>query len=620
MADMLNMPQPAQNTNPAAPAISPDISQFIGTEPAQKTLEVPQLFSDDYITQYFKSAIEAVQNAANKQIPAYNSPNTQQYIDSLKKLRILHDGNADLLDQYTKQFERATEAEKAGMQAEASAKIAENNANQQRSQQVADIAAALNEQNGVGGNADRLAQKTQVFHQLNDQALTLKASVEQDAAALREETAVNFTDDPIRWLEGVFKIPQLNDKLEAGEQQVKVLDNQIAGVQNDINETLAANAQALEARSKAIPNITAQQNAAANAMAAAIATEKSAKADQDLVKQSAAFTGIKFAEALSTNSAEHAASALQQEQAMNEFRAKMQEVVKANTDAEAKLKIVDLMEKMQDRRSIEAVLRLAETRMGLPPNTYNYTTYARSSPKEKEFLVGVAAGYAGTTPGDAYYNYRDAAERGQKLGPGISPQTAKMLTDMHEYVEGLGRATGGPYSQAINGKNKEERRDISKSFLNDKMREFANNPTRDPQKNPFYEVTPQIMATHFQGFAQTAEGKMLEPLIKSPTFPGTADVVSTLFAGNGFDVNKAARSISQYYQLNMQTRNAVTDFRSVGVNPPVQYNWIPPKIGPIFGNPAPIDLTNEAQVRYYLATAARQKKVIESIGTGGATP
>lgn len=595
MPDMLNMPVAAENK----PAPVNDITQFLGVAPSGPTrpaAEVPKTFSDEDIYSHFQTAVDAVGRAANTEIKPYKSSNTQAYIESLKTLRVLHDGNLDDIDVQRQLFENATADQKKALQAEADANIAKNNADQARAQQVGDLAYSVLEQMGVGGNADRLAEKVGVFHKLNNEALTLKASVERDAAELQEETGVSFMDDPVRWLGGIFKIPQLTEHVDAGIKRINVLDNTIAGVKDDINETVSANTAALEARSKVIPAITAQQNAALNAGAAAVAAEKSAKADQELAKQNSTFMGIKFGEDLALNSAEHGAAALQQEAAMNEFRAKLQEVVKANSDAEAKLKIVDLMEKMQDRRQIEGMLRLAEISLGYPPGYLTVTGYMRSPDKVKQFLVGQAAGYGGVTPGDSYFNY---LESGVKPGAGLAPGTAAMLQHLHQWVQALA-TTDSSYNQAVSGKSAAEKRDIEKKYINDHMNDMAKHPTTNKEANPFYEPSPAKIALHFQGFAGTVEGKALEPFIKEGvTPPNTADVVAVLSKAAP-SIDAAARSIANYYKLALQVRNSITDFSRMGIVPPSNYNWNTTIAGPMFKSTRIVDLTNETLVANYL--------------------
>lgn len=613
MPDMLNMPTSAES-KPASNAN--EISSFLGLSPNSPTraaTEVPKTFTDDEISQYFQSAIDAVGRASNTQITPYKSPNTDAYIQSLKELRVLHDGNLDDIDVQRQLFENATAEEKKALQDKASADIAMNNANQQKAQGLSDLAYSVMEQMGVGGNADRLADKVGVFHQLNDKSLMLKASVERDAAELRDETGVSFMDDPVRWLGGIFKIPQLTEHVDAGIKEMGVLDNTIAGVKDDINETVSANTAAFEARSKTLPSITAQQTAAANAAAAAVATEKSAKADQELAKQSAAFAGIKFGETLAENSAEHGAAALAQEKAMNEFRAKLQEVVKANSDAEAKLKIVDLMEKMQDRRQIEGMLRLAETSLGYPPGYLTVTGYMRSPDKLRQFYVAQAAGYGGITPGDAYFNYKDAASLGGKPGAGLSPGTAAMLANLHQFVQSL-PTTDTKFAQDIQGKNAAERIDIEKNYVNQKVKTWAAYPTTDKEHNPFYEPSPATIALHFQGFATTAEGKLLQPFIQQGVTPPRTEDIVALLAKNAKTIDLAAESISNYYKLATQVRNSITDYQRLGISkPPTAYNWATNISGPLFQGQRIVDLTNPTLVANFLLEKRKADAMAEFI-------
>jgi hypothetical protein len=598
---MLNFP------GAAAPGL--DISSLLTPSPNDQSQgEGQQVYSrdsGDETMRFLEAAIKSAQDATQMTVPSYNSPNTAAYVDSLKVLRSLHKGDLANIDEQQKLFESASQAEKQAMQAHATAEIEKSTADQQKAQQIADIAYQVNHMVGSEGNADRVAEKMGTFRSLNDRAEVLKESVMKDAAALRDESDVSFFDDPGRWLAGMFVIPQLTDKLEAGTKQVDLLNNEISGVQNDINETLSANNAAIEARSKGIPSITSQQAAATNAVIAAKAAEESAKADKELAKQNSTFSGVKFATAVAENSAEHGAAVLAQEKAMQEWRVGMQRIAKAETDALAKLRIVDLMDKMKDRAEIRETLKLASIRMGYPEDFINYTRYARMPPAVQQFVFGQAVGYTGTTPGDSYYNWRDVSAKGLNPGPNMSPQTVKMLSDIHRFAESL--PEDQKFALETKGMSKEQQRDIEKTYINQKYKNMALQPTSNPAENPFYEVTPALAAAKYQQLAQTQVGKILEPLIKSTTAPRTEDVVATLIQGSkdvtgNVNPELAADMVSGYYRLNMKVRDSITDFKAVGIIPPAAYPF-PYTIGagPLFKSNRIADLTNrESALRMIL--------------------
>lgn len=607
--------------------------QSFGQSPAVTGKSPSSGISDEDIERQLAVAIDAIGRVANKSVPAYKSPDTAKYLDAMQRVRAVATGTVRDVDQSRADFATASNQEKQAIQASASANIEKTNADQARAQRVADIAYNANDMVGVGGNADRLSEKVGVFHQLNDEYLAreqtsqqLRDSVQQDAAKLREETSVSFSDDPIRWLEGIFTIPQLTDTVEAGVNQIKIEDNKLAamkegilGVQGDINESIAAAKDAFEARSRTVPAITAGQAAAQNNLTVAQATEKAAKTDQDLAKQNAGFAGQKLAEVVTAESAERGAQVLAQQNAELEWRSGVQQIVKQDSDAKAKLAIAELMTKIQDTQQVASVLKMYETRMGLPPGSMTNSRYKALPDKGKEYVFGMAAGFSGATPGDAYFNIRDAAAAGLQPGPGLSEQTDKMLRAMRSYTE---RAFADKtVQQELSGKNKDQQRAIMVQKVNEKFAEWQANPTIDPVDNPYYEQSPHNIALHSPGIAQSKIGKILQPFITSSSSPSTDQVIAALRDGAA-NPDEASSMISQYYQLNTKIKNAVTDFQAFGAKPVTSYLYSYKTPGPIFRNSTGrVDLTNKTDVSNMLSRQERSKQITEGLGKGlGGTP
>lgn len=618
------------------PAPNPDISGLIqqfGQKASSRTGGPESDITDEDIQRQMAIAMDAIGNVAKRSTPTYQSPDTAKYLDSLQRVRATATDSVKDLDEQRAKFESASAQEKDAMQRAATANIAKENADQGRAQQIADIAYQMNSLVGIEGNNSRLAEKVGQFHQKNDEFIamneasqTLRASVEHDAAALREEQSVGFFDDPIRWMEGIFKIPQMQETVEAGMNEIKVADNQlgtmklgIEAVQNDINESIAVGKDATEARSKALPSITAQQAAATNALTAAKATEASAKADKELAQQSAAFTGQKFAQVVTAENAEHTAATLAQQRAELEWRSGIQALAKADSDAKAKLMIVDMMTKMQDNQQVGSMLRLFETRMGMPVGSMTLSRYKALPDKGKEFVFGQAAGFIGATPGDAFFNMRDAAQTGIQPGPAISAQTDKMLRDMKAFVQS--EQVKPNVQQELAGKNKDQQRAIMVEKVNQRYMDLQTNPQKDANVNPFYEIAPSTLALHSPGIAQSKVGKILQPMITGTSAPSTDQIIATLKTGAA-NPDEAAKMISQYYQLNTKVKNAVTDFQSFGARPTDSYFYNYRLPGPIFtGSVGRVDLTNETEVKNMLIKQEKSKRITEGLSTGiGGTP
>lgn len=604
--------------------------QAFGQSPTTTGKSPSSSISDEDIERQLAVAIDAIGKVAGRTVPAYQSPDSAKYLDAVRRVRDTATGTVRDVEKSRADFDTASNQEKQAIQAAATAGIEKTNADQAKAQQIADIAYKVNAMVGVDGNADRLSEKVGVFHQLNDEYLareqasqTLRDSVQQDAAKLREETSVSFSDDPIRWLEGIFTIPKLTDTVEAGVNQIKIEDNKLAtlkegimGVQGDINESLAAAKDAFEARSRTVPAITAAQAAAQNNLTAAQATEKAAAADKEMARQDAGFAGQKLAEVVTAESAERGAQVLAQQNAELTWKSGIQQIAKQDSDAKAKIAIVELMSKIQDNQQVAGVLRMFETRTGLPAGSMTLSRYKALPDRGKEYVFGMAAGFSGATPGDAYFNIRDAAAAGLQPGPALSEQTDKMLRTMRAYTEQ--QFTQKAVQQELAGKNKDQQRAVMVQKVNEKFAEWQANPTIDPQNNPYFEQSPQNVALQSPSIAKTKIGKILQPYITSSSAPSTDQVISALRDGAA-SPDEASSMISQYYQLNTKIKNAVTDFQAFGAKPVTSYLYTYKMPGPVFGSSTGrVDLTNKTEVSNMLLRQQKSKELTEGINAGNA--
>ena len=571
--------------------------------------------TDSDIDSLYQATIESMQHAIGMQIPSLKSTDTDKYIKRLGELRALYQGNQKDLDALQQQYQSATASQQAAIAQGTEAKIQEIKANQAKAQQIADIAQNMNEITGVGGNDSRLAAKIQLKNQISDsliplgnRSVALKESIQQDAQKLQEEQNVGFFDDPARWLEGIFTIPQMAHQIDAKKLEVGTLDSEIAGVTNtvqgiqaDINENVAVGKAATEQRALGLPSLTAQQAAAQANIQAAAGTEAVAKTEQDLIKHNVEFAGIRFSEAVAENSAEAQQIRLKMEQNEQEFKAAVAQVNKADSDALAKARITTLLEKLKDRRTVEGMLRIAEKRLGMAENALTYDQFNRMSEVDRNFIAGQAIGYTGATPGDAWVNMKDADARGIHLGPLTTPQTRQMWQNAHEIASVITAASQKEeVYKGITDKNAKQAYVVQK--INEYYANLQKNPTSDPQKNPFYEISPAFVVAHTPQFAQTDEGKILDGLIKSPTPPDTGQIIAAFKTANNGDPDKTARMVSNYYKLNIKVRNSLTDYGAIGIKVPDSsyvYSYKVP--GTFFGSsPGKADLTKFEDVKRLL--------------------
>lgn len=613
-----------------------DISSII-TNYGQPSAFVPQKpdagsISDLDIEKQMQIAIDAVGQVAMRSVPQYKSPDTAKYQDAVQRVRDVATGNAEDLATQRRDFSTASAQEKQAILAKGTATIEKNNADQARVQSIADIAYKAIHEMGVDGNANRISEKVGQFHALNDQYLTLeqtnqalKQSVAADAEKLRQESAVTFGDDPLRWIEGIFTIPQLNDTVDAGIKQIGVLDNKqatlkaaIDSIGTDINETVAAAKDSIELRNRTIPAITAQQAAAENNFAAATSTEKAAAADKDLAKQNSLFAGQKFAETVTAENSERAAAVLKQQEAELQWRSGVQAVGKAASDAEAKLKIVDMMTKMQDSQQIRGMLKLAEIRMGYPEGSLTYSRYKNLPDSQKEFVFGTAMGFTGATPGDAFFNWRDAASKGLQPGPGLPVQSQKMLEDTKAFIQQI--SSNPQIKLDMQGMNKDQQRQYLANKINERYANFQANPATDAEHNPYYEQSPQRVAQAVVAaggnLGDTKIGKILQPFITGSSVPNTDMIIAALRDGAA-NTEEAAAMISQYYQLNTRVKNGAVDYAAFGLKPSDTYIYRAKLPGAVFGNNiAPVDLTNQTEVKNFLLRQQKATQIRNAVEEG----
>src|SRR6267142_740071 len=403
------VPLPSADLNPD---LSKAIEQYNPVDMFRTPTSAPvSQIQDTDIIGYVKSAMEATARASSMRFEPYVSPEMKPYQDSIEQIRAVYNDNVKGLETLKAQTEAAAGAKVEGIKGEEEGKIGKTAADQARAQQIADINARLAHDLGPAGNAERVATKTQLFHQLNDKAIVLKDSLQGDLQKLQEEEGINFTEDPARWLMGIFTIPQMSDKIAAKEHEVDTLNNEVAGVFADIQENVAALKDANEYRQKAVPTLTAAQEAAEKNIIAAKSAIDVGDANLALVKQSSEFASMKFAETATLGSQEHAALAASLEDARLKFESSSRAVMKADNDAKAKFIIANLASERQAREQIEDTLRRYEVRFGYTKGTWDYTKYKNSSEEVRNFITGQAMGFTGVTVGNAYSTLRDMQER-----------------------------------------------------------------------------------------------------------------------------------------------------------------------------------------------------------------
>jgi len=402
----------------------------------------------------------------------------------------------------------------------------------------------------------------------------------------------------------------MSDKIAAKQHEVDTLNNEVAGVFADIQENVAALKDANEYRQKAVPTLTAAQEAAEKNIIAAKSAIDVGDANLALVKQSSEFASMKFAETATLGSQEHAALAASLEDARLKFESSSRAVMKADNDAKAKFIIANLASERQAREQIEDTLRRYEVRFGYTKGTWDYTKYKNSSEEVRNFITGQAMGFTGVTVGNAYSTLRDMQERyGISPGPEFPAAKSSALRNLHEYASQLLDPIKNPEIREIQGK--EEKRAYVIRKMNEKYDSFQQNPTADTINNPFYEASPRDVSLHSPEIAQWKGGKLLEPFIKGQVQPDTATVVATLAQG-ATNIDEAAMMISQYYQLNMKIRNSMRDYPGVGYQlHNDSYHWRDTLPGSPFSKPDFTDLTKSDSVTRMLLKREAMKSLIE---------
>lgn len=600
----------AEDTSPEGTPL-PDVTDLIsqigapaGTPPVGPVNK--GIVGDETIEAAFQSAIEQTETTARTHISPYKSPDTSKYLEAAEGLNAIFFGNAADIKQQREQYEAATEKRK---QAESERAAGEKELIQEEARKASILSAwheHFNKIFGVGGNEDRLVQKTQMHNELSDYLVKfqtglegLKDSVARDAEELRQESSVNFLDDPGRWLAGIFKIPQLHAKVQAGVQEIGIKNDQAKGldealreIQTDIDSTVANNKAANEARAATLPTTTAAQAAAKSKIVAAQATEASAKADQDLIQQNSRFAGQAFSEASTMTNERKAQLQLEMEAEKTKWDVSVQEALKGDRIALIRLKLAQLLQDKQDSDVMRVALQNGGLQLGLPEGTLTKGRFKALKPDQQGALLQAAVGFYGATPGDAFETWT-LNRRAGNVGPNLAPQVNRILVDTEQWLQQ--QLASPAFTEKLRNIPKAEQAEYIKNTVNKRFDDFRRNPASDPQHNPFYEVNPAQVLQTLPKLAGTELGKALQTITSNS--PSTKEVIAVL-RGAAKTPEAGDKLVAQYYQLNTRVRNALVDYRRFGTVGDTTYIYNQESGGGFFNNKViTTDLTNETQVR-----------------------
>lgn len=473
----------------------------------------------------------------------------------------------------------ATEQTKAGIDQKASGDTAEVNANQDRAQLIADQNQWVNELYGINTKEDGEVAKTAI------QARNLKDDALQKLDDIKQKQSVGLLDSPIDFLVNTIQLPSDIETYNTTAAQANLLQH--------YSEDIMKNSSAAQAQlEKGVPTITTAQAAAKATIIAGLATQAKAAADENLAKANLTFAQNKMAADISVLEGQGKLSQLQLENSKAAYSAAINNIQLADTHATRLLKAAELIEKIGDQKSLEAIIKGYDAATGKAPGTTSVFAWKGLPSAMKEEIVAIGStGTFGSNPVQALISFARSAP-----GANVSEQTRTLMGFTAQEMQKAEER--GEIKNEVDGAKKAQKLSTA---VTSSITGAMNTASQGPQ-NPFYELSPTAMIK--AGFVppNTPFGKVLQQWADTKTQPTTAQVLAGVQASAGTDNPVELGQIAaQYYQVNMIARNSLFNLKTIGIQEQMPSNYTI-KAGGVLGMGSyKLDLTKpEDATKYFL--------------------
>lgn len=509
-------------------------------------------------------------------IPTSEPVDLTRAMETLNRAETAGGEHAQTVTEMDKLFAKATAQEKEALGKEGEAKASLAISTGERSQQEARTYTYYQRLFGMDMAPD--SEIANAAHEQTKLRPTLNAKLDR----INQLKSVSFFDNPIDYFLNSFELPAAVEDYNTTATKVNILQDTIdAGLHSARNAGDLAN--------KGIPTITASMAAANANIALAEAAKKKADADEKLATVSVDFASKKLAAELSLNSATIKTTELEMQNERLKYETLINAVRLADSHGARLEGAAKLLYEVADRAHLQQVILDGYDRnVGNPKGTTNVLTFNRLPAAERENIVAIGAGSAGTNPYEFLKNFKH-------VGPLLSAETGRLLNFVQEEDAKVKR------DPTVEPKVQEQR--IAK-YLKDRIEAEASRPS---QSKIFSEMTPAKMIASGAVSQGSKLAEVLAPLANTEGSVTTNTVIETISKAYP-NPTEAGAVIAQYYRANVDLRNKSLNMSLMGMKAPNSYN-VPLKrkifaysYGEVY------DLTKDSEATKYLISTKIQEQ------------
>jgi hypothetical protein len=539
-----------------------------------------------------RGAIESLQKPVT--IPRTKGIDTGGTNDSVEEASYTRDLVSEIIDDSTNRFGMAIEGQKEAIGKGGKASAEGIMADQQRSQQEANLQKHFADLFGI--STDMSSEIAVTAQRLRE----LKPGAEEKLRKVQAMQNVGLLDNPLEWLVNQVQLPAVISDYNRDADVVNYL-------QTTIDASIKTGQDAANFAGKGIPTITVAQAKAGADKVLALADQNKAIADENLAKTNVAFAVHKLAGDISIANATRETSSLELQNEHLKYTSMINEINLADKHSERLLRAASLIEKLEGTRGLDIILENYDRTMGHPARTTTRYVFEKFAEGQRQNIVAIGAGSLGADPFEGMINWYRS-----RPGPGASPETTRFFNYLRDKSEEISTTA------EVQRMDEKQKPAIISKKLKEKIQEEFSGASK--QGNIFHEMSPTQMIQSGALPPDSHLAKILEPFTKQ-TGPIDTSIVLAAIDKEYQNPGEAGAVISDYYKRNMQLRNSVMNTSLAGITLPKDYIYRKTmQFGGGFegGGRLQFDLTDPTQATKYILI--KRAGDIASIGIGTSGP
>jgi hypothetical protein len=366
-----------------------------------------------------KEAIRSITGEQTK-APTFEVTDLKDLISDVGTVRNQRTATNKVIDTETTRVGDAAKLQKEGIAGKAQADQDKARADQDRAQQEANTYKYFADLFGI--STDSSAEIAQVAGRLRSERPVAEKMLQE----VKSLQGVSFLDNPIEWLGNQIELPA---RTGAYNRQADIVNSLELTLTNSIKT--AQDAAVLSSRS--IPTITAAQGKATADAIANQAKIDAAKADDTLARINVDFAVRKLSNDVAAAGATQAMTAEQIKQRQLTYQDAINKINLADNHTNRLLRAAQLLEKLEDEKELNVILRNYDRIMGHPDGTTSRFTFTKFAEAQRQNIVAIGAGSLGADPyireldddlGAYYKQHKTGIELGGFLATSFIPGTA----------------------------------------------------------------------------------------------------------------------------------------------------------------------------------------------------